>query len=94
MKRHKGQQRPMNFYCVHVFTIDILLSLISGQCTDGEARLVNGSRPTEGRVEICEGSVWGTVASVVTAFDGAAARVVCRQLGYSDECKTDIINSA
>lgn len=52
---------------------------------------MNGSRPSEGRIELCSGEgVWGTVAAVPT-FSNAAARVVCKRLGYTDECKFDKI---
>lgn len=43
-------------------------------------RLVNGSKPSEGRLEILHQGEWGTVCDRDTTFD--IARVVCRQLGY------------
>ncbi|XP_063985117.1 uncharacterized protein LOC135166617 isoform X2 [Diachasmimorpha longicaudata] len=45
-----------------------------------EIRLVNGSRSTEGRVEVRHHGVWGTVCD--DDFTHAAARVICRALGY------------
>lgn len=43
---------------------------------------MGGSVPGEGRVEICFGSLWGTVCDDMWGRNEAA--VVCRQLGYSD----------
>lgn len=54
---------------------------LAENCTAGRIRLVGGSSVNEGRVEICIDSIWGTVSD--SGWDGNAARVVCRQLGYS-----------
>ena len=53
-------------------------------CTDWDIRLVGGSSPSQGRVEVCYMNQWGTICSsygqtVIPAF----ANVICRQLGYS-----------
>lgn len=48
-------------------------------CTDGEIRLVDGTNPLEGRVEICVSNAWGTVCD--DAFSSEDAAVVCQQLG-------------
>ena len=50
-------------------------------CTDWDIRLVGGSSPLQGRVEVCYKNQWGTICGYdsVPTF----ANVICRQLGYS-----------
>ncbi len=48
-------------------------------CTDGDLRLVGGDDDSEGRVEICINSAWGTICN--NMFDDVDAGVVCQQLG-------------
>ena len=49
-------------------------------CSNGDIRLVGGSVPNEGRVEICMDSAWGTVCD--DSWGSPDAMVVCNQLGY------------
>ncbi|GIM08595.1 hypothetical protein Vretimale_12623, partial [Volvox reticuliferus] len=44
-------------------------------------RLVGGNSSSEGRVEIFNGTVWGTVCD--DGFGNTEANVVCRELGYA-----------
>ena len=50
-------------------------------CVGDGIRLVGGTRPHEGRVEICKSNVWGTVCD--DFWDNLDASVACRQLGFS-----------
>ena len=51
-------------------------------CMLGDTRLVNGSKPNEGRVEVCIDNVWGTVCD--DRFGPIDGAIACKQLGYSD----------
>ena len=50
-------------------------------CSDGEVRLVDGSTPNEGRVEVCINQAWGTICGD-SYWGSDDANVVCGQLGY------------
>ena len=54
-------------------------------------RLRGGSNGLEGRVEVCINGVWGTVTDDGWIINDAI--VVCRQLGYSDKCMHESINT-
>ena len=50
-------------------------------CRDFDLRLVNGSTPSSGRIEICYQEIWGTICDQSwSTFD---ANVACRQLGFA-----------
>jgi len=50
-------------------------------CENGELRLVGGTTPLEGRLEVCWNEIWGTVCD--DFWSGFDAQVACNQLGYS-----------
>ena len=52
-------------------------------CVDREVRLQDGIHRSNGRVEVCQDGVWGSVCTRMLDHDDA--RVVCRQLGYESE---------
>ena len=72
-----------NSDAVHTMSLPNVLFLVV--CFDGDLRLVNGSNEMEGRVEICIGNTFGSVCD--DQWDVLEAKVVCRQLGYSNESK-------
>lgn len=73
-----------------VMVISIILciynNIVSAECNHGAVRLVNGSLASEGRVEVCVNSVWGTVCDAM-GWGREDAEVICRQLGYTPEGK-------
>ena len=50
-------------------------------CANGDIRLRGGVSDTEGQVEICYNSTWGTVCD--NMWGPTNAGVACRQLGFS-----------
>jgi hypothetical protein len=50
-------------------------------CTTGDIRLVGGSNPLEGRVEVCFFNQWGTVCDSMWGTE--EAEVACQQLGFA-----------
>ncbi len=57
-------------------------------CMHGQIRLVDGTDGAsasdqfyDGRVEVCQNEIWGTICDDL--WDAADAQVVCSSLGYS-----------
>jgi len=59
---------------------DVGVACINATLSEFPVRLVDGSAPNEGRVEIQYSGVWGTVCD--NGWDLNDATVVCQQLGY------------
>ena len=70
---------------MHVYYNNNIIAIV---CHDGDVRLVNGSQPNEGRVEVCFNETWGTACDNISPYhrnwNQSEADVVCKQLGYSD----------
>ena len=66
-------------YCLHK----------NSECNDTDVRLVqlDGDMENEGRVEFCSGGQWGQLC--YDSWDSNDAEVVCRQLGYNVEGKSN-----
>ena len=50
-------------------------------------RLQDGTDISNGRVEICQYSIWASICN--NGWDSIDASVVCRQLGYGTEGEND-----
>ncbi len=70
--------------CNFFFSPDV--STPSGNCNEGEVRLMGGVNITQGRLEICVNDAWGTVCS--NRFGTNEAVVVCRQLQFSESSES------
>ena len=75
-------QHLMVHNCVHAE--DVGIECVP-QCNNGDVRLVNGTTPSEGRVEVCLNNGWGSVCD--PSWTNADAMVVCNQLNLQSTSK-------
>ena len=68
-------------YAIITELYDSISVPLTDNCTTGALRLISGTTPNEGRVEICYNNQWGTVCD--DYWSNVDARVVCRQLNYT-----------
>ena len=54
---------------------------IGAGCVQGSVRLQGSNTLQEGRVEVCNNNVWGTVCAA-NSWGTREAEVVCSQLGF------------
>ena len=57
------------------------------ECEEGEVRLVGGVPQSSGILELCANGMWGRVCNALQYWGPDNARVVCHQLGVSNESK-------
>ena len=50
------------------------------ECQEYDVRIVDGTMPWNGRLEVCLGGLWGAVCE--DQFEDTDATVACRHLGY------------
>ncbi|KAL5460317.1 hypothetical protein EMCRGX_G033759 [Ephydatia muelleri] len=67
----------------------ICLGQSYSSCPDGAVRLSGTGDASLGRVEICVNNQWGTVCD--SGWDNSEARVVCRQLGFSNSLAVSVL---
>ena len=58
-------------------------------CSNWSIRLTDSETDNEGRVEICTDGIWMTIDATHWYYTWSynESKVVCRQLGYYDQCK-------
>jgi hypothetical protein len=65
--------------CDHSEDAGVRCVVVTVTCPQGAIRLLGGSTTTEGRVEICNMNIWGTVCD--DFWEARDARIACAQLG-------------
>ena len=65
---------------MHAYTLSGQNSANIVDCTEGEARLVDGPSANKGRLEVCISQSWASICG--SGFGVEESRAVCSQLGY------------
>ena len=71
-------------YSAIVQLCTILFITLVKECDTGEIRLVGGVTNSTGRLELCVNGIWGRVCNRFDYWGPDNAKVVCRQLGFSE----------
>ena len=61
-------------------------------CGGNAIRLVGGRNKFEGRVEVCQGGQWKTVCNDGWDRSHVEAQVVCRQLGFAEDSRSELFH--
>ena len=75
----------VNYYYTKTSYSNSFISTDVVNCTNWSVRLVDGESGNEGKVEICIDGIWMTAEANYWSY--SSAKIVCRQLGYYDNCK-------
>ncbi len=62
-----------------------MFSSFYSDCKNGDVRLVGGSTPIEGTVEVCFDNLWGLIGD--GGWTDKDASLICKLLGHSPDCK-------
>ena len=77
---HDRRNKSWPLHQLYFSDISLVVSGFQNINKDGDVRVIGGSYPWEGRVEIYISGSWGTITDSDWTSDDAQA--VCRKLGY------------